>query len=299
MLTKPDPASPLIPVPEDIPGVLGVRAATAPLVPLVFDSPHSGLALPPEFEPAVDEATVRVSSDTHVDDLFSSVPEVGAPLLYACFPRSFLDPNRSLSDMDPQIVDEPWLHPVRDSTTARRGMGLIWRKAWGDTPMYDRPLTVAEAEARIRTYYVPYHAALRYLLDTSFAQFRRVYHMNCHSMTDRGHAMSSDVEGSARVDICIGDLHGTTAGPEFTRLIVETLEAEGLSVAMNAPFKGAELTEAYANPAIGRHSVQFEINRRLYMNEMTRERSADYLAFKAIMTRLAGTLSDFAASQPG
>ncbi|WP_050900880.1 N-formylglutamate amidohydrolase [Oceanicola sp. S124] len=289
----------LVPLPQPLPGVLDVTAPRAPAIPLVLDSPHSGTDLPDDFHPAVDAATVRVSADTHVDDIFAAAPDEGAPLLRALFPRSFLDPNRSLSDMDAQMVAGDWPHPVRDSNTARRGMGLIWRKAWGDQPMYAAPLSVEEAEARIRRYWIPYHAALRQLLDGAFAQHRCVWHLNCHSMTDAGHAMSSDGPGTSRADICIGDMHGASAGPGFTALLREAIGAEGFSVAMNKPFKGAELTEAYANPAINRHSVQLEINRRLYMDEGTRERSADYPAFKAAMTRVVAKVADHVRSESG
>lgn len=296
-MTQDLPVAPLVPMPASVADVLTVTAPRAPLIPLVLDSPHSGTDLPADFQPAVDPDMVRISADTHVDDIFAAAPDHGAPLLAALFPRSFLDPNRSLSDMDERMVAGTWPHPTRDSNTARRGMGLIWRKAWGETPMYDAPLPVAEAEARIRRYWLPYHDAVRQLLDGAFAQYRRVWHINCHSMTDAGHAMSSDGPGTRRADICIGDMLGTSAGPEFTALLREILEGEGFSVAMNRPFKGAELTEAYANPAIGRHSVQFEINRRLYMDEETRDRSADYPAFKAAMTRMVGCVADYVKAE--
>ena len=293
-MTPPEFNLPLLPVPEDIPGVLSIDAPKAPLVPLVFDSPHSGLDLPVDFHPAVDADAVRVSADTHVDDLFAAAPDYGAPLLRALFPRSFLDVNRSLSDMDVSMVDGQWPYPTRSSNTAKRGMGLIWRKAWDDTAMYDRPLTIAQARNRILTYWLPYHCALRRLLDASYGQFRTVYHINCHSMTNIGHTMSSDGKDASRPDICIGVLYGRSAGSEFTDLLCEILRDEGFVVEMNKPFRGAELTEAYSNPAIGRHSVQFEINRRMYMDETTREKAADFATFKAVMTRLSEKLPAYA-----
>lgn len=296
-MTKNHTPSFLLPMPVSVEGVLKVVAPKAPLIPLVLDSPHSGTDLPAEFRPAVDPAMVRVSADTHVDDLFAAGPDFGAPLLAALFPRSFLDVNRSLSDMDTSMTATDWPHPVRDSNTARRGMGLIWRKAWGDQPMYAAPLSVFEIEERIRRYWLPYHSALRQLLDGAFAQYRKVWHINCHSMTDGGHAMSSDGPQASRADICIGDMNGSSASVEFTSLLREYLQAEGFSVAMNTPFRGAELTEAYANPAIQRHSIQFEINRRVYMNESTRDRSADYPAFKAVITRLLSRVADYVVQE--
>ncbi len=282
---------------ETIDGVLSVIAPRGALVPMVFDSPHSGLDLPADFNPAVSAERVRVAADTHVDDLFSSAPAVGAPLLKAHFPRSFLDVNRSLLDMDPQLVDGPWPHPLRDSPTAKRGMGLMWRFAWGDEPMYSDPMSVIEAETRIGRYWYPYHARLASLLNTVYARFGRVYHLNCHSMTAVGHAISSDPAGTVRADICLGDLHGSSASKEFVAVIAQTLQAEGLDVAFNKPFRGAELVTAYSNPAHGRHSVQFEINRKLYMDETTRERTADYNALKQVLTRMNQTLADYASQQ--
>lgn len=278
-------------------GVLSVIAPRTPLVPMVFDSPHSGLEMPHNFTPAVSAERVRVAADTHIDDLFMSATEIGAPLLLAHFPRSFLDVNRSLLDMDTQLVDGEWPHPVRDSGTAKRGMGLMWRYAWGDEPMYASPMSVAEAEARISTYWQPYHHYLAALLNAVYARFGRVYHINCHSMTAVGHAISSDPAGTVRADICLGDLHGGSASAEFVSLIAETLKGEGLTVALNKPFRGAELVAAYSNPALERHSVQFEINRKLYMDETTRERNGGYDALKSVLARMNRVLADYASQQ--
>lgn len=280
-----------------VPGVFTVIGPKEPLVPMVFDSPHSGLTIPQEFHRAVSDERVLLAADTHVDDLFSSAPEIGAPLQLAHFPRSFLDVNRSLRDMDISMVDGDWSHPVRESATARRGMGLMWRYAWGDELMHDGPLTVAEAEARITRYWQPYHRSLASLLNAVHARFGRVYHINCHSMTAVGHAISSDPAGTIRDDICIGDLRGTSAAPEFVALVAETLTAEGLSVAINKPFRGAELTEAYSSPQRNRHSIQLEINRRLYMDETTRERTVGYDALKQALARMNGVLAAYASAQ--
>ncbi|WP_117195843.1 N-formylglutamate amidohydrolase [Rhizobium terrae] len=277
-----------------IEGVISVIAPRAPLVPMVFDSPHSGLDMPQDFHPAVTVERVRVAADTHVDDLFESAPAIGAPLLKAHFPRSFLDVNRSLRDMDTQLVSGEWPHPTRESGTAKRGMGLMWRFAWGNEPMYAAPMSVAEAEARIGKYWQPYHHHLAMLLNAVYARFGKVYHINCHSMTAVGHEISSDPPGTVRADICLGDLHGASSSQEFVALIAETLKAEGLDVALNRPFRGAELVTAYSNPAHGRHSVQFEINRKLYMDEATRERSPGYEKLKDVFARMNRVLADYA-----
>lgn len=279
--------------PLTIPGVLSIIPARAPRIPMVFDSPHSGLAIPDDFERVASDEMVLVSSDTHVDDLFSFAPLIGAPLLAAQFPRSFLDLNRSEQDVDLELVDGAWPHPVRESAAARRGMGLTWRFAWGDQPMYGRKLTVGELERRIDAYWRPYHRELQQLLDETHDRFGRVYHINCHSMPAAGHALSPDPAGTIRKDIVIGDYDGTSSEPDFVHMVLKTLESFGYSVSLNIPFRGAELVSAYSAPAKNRHSIQIEINRKLYMDEITRAKNADYGALKANLARLGEVCRDY------
>lgn len=276
----------------EIDDVLKIIPPTAPAIAMVFDSPHSGLTLP-DFERVVPDELVRLAADTHVDSLFDFAPSIGAPLLVAHFPRSFLDLNRSLMDVDLDMVEGPWPHPIRESASARRGMGLTWRYAWGDTPIYGRKLTVKELEDRIDTYWRPYHRELVRLLDETHAAFGKVYHINCHSMPAVGHVLSPDPAGTIRKDIVVGDYDGQASEPDFVRLVVETLEGFGYSVSLNVPFRGAELISAYSAPARNRHSIQIELNRRLYMDEETREKNAGYDALKANLTKLGHVMSAY------
>jgi N-formylglutamate amidohydrolase len=61
--------------------------------PMVFNSPHSGHALPAGFREStrLTEQQLRASEDSHVDILFSGCLNAGAPLLRALFSRSYLD----------------------------------------------------------------------------------------------------------------------------------------------------------------------------------------------------------------
>jgi N-formylglutamate amidohydrolase len=278
----------------DIPGVLTVTPPAAAPAPLVYDSPHSGLVIPADFRPAVAPALVLKASDTHVDALFDAAPGVGAPYLTAQFPRSFLDANRSVLDVDPDMLDGAWPHPRRDSATAKRGMGLSWRYAWEDIPMHAGPIPVAEMEARIERYWRPYHATLKALLDATHAAYGVVYHVDCHSMPAVGHRLSPDPAGTVRPDVVVGDYDGQACEPGFSALVAETLAGFGLAVVMNKPFRGAELVSAYSDPAAGRHALQIEVNRKLYMDEETREKTAGFADLKDKLDRLAVVVADYA-----
>ncbi len=48
----------------------------------------------------LDRHTIRQSEDTHVDAIFARAPHMGAVMLKANFPRSYLDVNREPYELD-------------------------------------------------------------------------------------------------------------------------------------------------------------------------------------------------------
>ena len=261
-------------------------------VPLVFDSPHSGTHYPADFDHLPPRALVRKAEDTHVDALYAAAPGVGATLIEALFPRAYIDPNRDVSDLDPAVVDDSWPGPLNPSRKTELGIGLVWRLAQGGVPMYARPLPVAEVERRIALCYEPYHAAVAAAIEERYRAFGAVWHIDCHSMPAIGDVMSDD-PGRPRADFVLGDRDGTTCAPEFTAFVARTLADMGYDVAINDPYKGVELVRRHGRPAERRHSLQIEVNRKLYMDEGSLERTSGFAALQADLTRLAEALADY------
>ncbi len=242
-------------------------------LPVLFDSPHSGVSYPRDFAFTCPLATLRQAEDTYVEELFAQAPEHGATLLCALFPRSYIDANRAIDDIDPALLDGPWPEPLNPTEKSALGIGLIRTLCRPGLPLYDGKLTVAEVAERIDRYYRPYHFQVASVLDGLAARFGAVWHVNCHSMPSAvGPAPARSMGKTKGVDFVIGDRDGTTSEPGFVALVADVLQGFGYSVAVNDPYKGVELLARYANPARGRHSIQLEINRRLYMNEETLER---------------------------
>ena len=129
-------------------------------LPLVLDSPHSGEDYPDDFDHAPPRLEVRRAEDTHVTRLYRSAPRHGATLIEATFPRSYIDPNRSLADVDPDLLADAWGEPLVPSRKTAQGIGLVWRIARSGVPMYARKLASAEVRARIDRCWRPYHDAL-------------------------------------------------------------------------------------------------------------------------------------------
>jgi N-formylglutamate deformylase len=216
----------------------------------------------------------------------------GATLIEARFPRAYIDPNRSLDDLDPDLIADAWDGPLQRSRKTEQGIGLVWRLARGGVPLYGRKLRAAEIRGRIERFYVPFHAALSAELDALHRRFGAVWHVDCHSMPAVGD-VNSDDPGRARDDFVLGDRDGTTCAAEFTATVAATLRDLGYQVAINDPYKGVEIVRRYGRPAAGRHSLQIEINRRLYMDEHTLIPNAGYPALEADLDRLAAALAVF------
>lgn len=272
-----------------------VHGPAQPQRPVVLDSPHSGFAMPDDFGSVRTAAELRDGEDCFIDELYLPVTARGVPLLAAQFPRTYLDPNRHAGDLDLDLLSEPWPSggvPYTPSGKARIGKALIWRTLDDGSPIYARRLGVAEVQQRIERYHRPYHAQLRALLDAAHARFGVVHHINCHSMNAVSGAMAEGGAGIARADIVLGDRDGTTCAPAFTRFVREFLGARGYQVKVNDPFKGVELVRAYADPAAGRHSLQLEVNKRLYMDSGTLTRHAGFDTLQAHLVQLIDAIAE-------
>jgi len=237
--------------------------------PLVLDSPHSGTTYPPDFAAAADFGALRTAEDTWVDDLWSGAVEHGVPLIGATFPRSYIDANRAIDEIDSLLLDSPWPDPINETGKVKLGKGLIWRMLDDGTPLYARKLSVDEVRHRIEACWKPYHAGVAALLDAAHARFGKVWHIDCHSMPSVAGAYATDKPGLVHPDFVLGDRDGTTAAPEFRQFVAGWLRQRGYDVAENDPYKGVELVRSFGRPAEGRHSLQIEINRKLYMDELT------------------------------
>lgn len=275
--------------------VLTIVPASGTMVPALFDSPHSGSLYPADFNAAIELIKLRRMEDAFVDELFAAAPANGAQLIAARFPRGYIDPNRTDDDIDPAEI-AGWTAVARPTEKSRVGKGLVWTRLHGLEALYDRQLTASEIQHRIDAYWRPYHAAVAEAYDTLHGQFGCVYHVDCHSMRAQGNAFDPDGE-AARADFVVSNHDGASCDPDFLDLVVSNLRGAGFNAAINDPYKGAELTKRYADPALGRHSLQIEINRRLYMDEMTIEKSAEFPAFKAHIDSLVAAVCSFAAEK--
>jgi N-formylglutamate amidohydrolase len=268
-----------------------ILAPSEQLLPLVFNSPHSGRFYPADFLAAscLDERAIRRSEDTFVDELFAGAVVFGAPMVAANFPRAWLDVNREPYELDPKMFDGtlPTYANVRSIRVAG-GLGTIARIVSESEEIYARPLAVDEALARIEGVYKPYHRTLRQTITDTFATFGIAVLIDCHSMPSIVRGGNSKL----RPDIVLGDRYGTSCSSELTDVAAQILSRLGYSVSRNKPYAGGFITEHYGQPAKGLHALQIEVNRCLYMDERSLQKTGGFARLQSDIARFISALAE-------
>ncbi|MBB4292850.1 N-formylglutamate amidohydrolase [Rhizobium leguminosarum] len=269
-----------------------VHEPVSQTIPFVYNSPHSGRIYPPEFiaQSRLEGIAIRRSEDHYVDELFGSAVALGAPLLAANFPRAYLDVNREPYELDPRMFDG-LLPPYANVNSLRvaGGLGTIPRIVAENMEIYARRLPVQEGLDRVEAVYKPYHATLRRLIARTHVQFGFGVLIDCHSMPGNVRVAGS----TARPDFIIGDRYGTSASAELSRAAIAILEEMGFAAIRNKPYAGGFITEHYGRPSRGLHALQIEVNRAIYVDEVTLDKRADFAAVADAVTAFMQQMADY------
>jgi N-formylglutamate deformylase len=269
-----------------------VHEPVSQTIPFVYNSPHSGRIYPPEFvaQSRLEGISIRRSEDHYVDELFGAAVELGAPLLLANFPRAYLDVNREPYELDPRMFDG-LLPPYANVNSLRvaGGLGTIPRIVAENMEIYARRLPVQEGLERVESVYKPYHSTLRRLIARTHVQFGFGVLIDCHSMPGNVRVAGSN----ARPDFIIGDRYGTSASAELSRTAISILEEMGFAAIRNKPYAGGFITEHYGRPSRGLHALQIEVNRSIYVDEVTLEKRPDFSTVAAAVTSFMRQMAEY------
>jgi len=255
--------------------------------PLIFASPHSGRRYPADLlaNCRIGLLSLRRTEDAYVDELFAGAAAHGACVLSAQIARAYVDLNRDPAELDLDMFDErPAQSGAKASARVQAGLGAIPRISGDGQSIYRRKLAWSDGQHRIAAIHRPYHGMLQNLVDETKALFGCSVLIDCHSMP-------SSARGAQAPDIVLGDRFGASCHPSVTALVEATLRKLGYRVARNTPFAGGHTTQSYGRPSHRTHALQIEINRALYVDERTLERTNGYARIRADMGRLAEALA--------
>lgn len=280
------------------PGIFIRYEPDGSLAPVLVDVSRSGREYPADFRSPLPFTEVHDNVSMYVEELCGKAPEFGATLLFACFPNTYIDTNRSASDIDESLIDGKWPGPIVQSDFTQRGLGLLKRLSRYGTQMQERRLTVAEVQERLAKYHEPYHQELSRLLNGFHKNFGAAWQMSFHCMSAVGAPTHAD-PGKDRADFCVGDIHGTTCKREFLDVVVETLRGLGHTVSVNFPYYGGELTARHSDPGSGVNSLFIEINKRMFIDTKTFKRTDGFDATRASVETLLAKVAEYARGRTG
>lgn len=240
------------------------------LKPLFVTVPHSGEVIPREtpWLQGLKEEVVMCDVDRFVDRLYTPALEsLQLPFIIAETHRYAADLNRLESDIDALSVVGGAESPERFSP----GIGLHWARTTHGEILMPQPMTQDLHKRLVELYHRPFHKKVNDLFESYLSQGASdIYQLDAHSMPSQGTSAHKD-PGQTRAEIVISDYLGKSCAPQFKDLVISAYEEAGLEVAYNTPYIGGRITQRYGQPELGRHCIQVEINRSLYMNETSKQ----------------------------
>ena len=234
--------------------------------PIIFNNPHSGRIYNGSFlrQAVLNFKQIRISEDFYVDQLLESVTKSGSFLLEACFPRSFVDVNRSPHDLDEKLIANLNSADINPRTAA--GLGVIPRIVGDGIELYDTKLNLDEVNFRLDTCFFPYHKKLKELIGRAVRRFGGAILFDVHSMPHSCLESSTDRRCSIP-QVVLGDCFGSSCGSKLSQKVFDIFVSQGFNVKRNSPFSGGFITKNYGLPNQNVQAIQIEIDRSLYMDE--------------------------------
>jgi len=278
---------------EVVPGVFVRFDATGPEAPVLIDVSRSGREYPHDFRSPLPFTDLHDNVSMYVEDLYAIGPSLGVPMLFACFPNTYIDTNRSAADIDETLIDGKWPGTIKQSDFTERGLGLLKRLSRYGEPLQERKLTVQEVQHRLAKYHEPYHRELARMLADMKLKHGVAYQMSCHCMSAVGAPTHAD-PGKPRSDFNLGNMHGATCTPEFLSFATKTLERLGHSVSVNFPYYGGELIARHGRPKEGVESIFIEVNKRLFIDTTTFKKTANFDDLKRSIDQLVAEVVAYA-----
>ncbi len=224
---------------------------------LILHIPHSGTEFYDNQKPfaRLFLEKARDLVDWYTDELFS--PDEGDKrILPVVFPLC-----RTACDVE-RMTDDP---------LEEKNLGIIYD---GGNPLGDRSGIVSTGDrnyAQVRRYdeYVGHHHRMENLILSNSGSLV----IDCHSFSSGPTLLLPDSGAASKYDICIGfNEDRTRPDDKFIGTVCSHFEALGYKVGVNEPFSNSK---TFSTPVIYK-SIMIEVNKRLYMDEETLEKTEGF-----------------------
>ena len=250
------------------------RAKHTPL-PIIISVPHSGLQIPDSIKQTMDPQVAHNPSDTDffVDQVYSFAPNLGITMIKANYSRYVADLNRN--------PDNKPLYPGRAVTS------VVPQKTFAGQNIYltDSSFDIQE---RVAEFHQPYYHAVEQEIQELKKTYKNVLVWDGHSIE----RVVPKIHPDPLVDLMLGSRDQSSADPSLIDLTQKLLSESKYSFAHDAIFKGGNITHHFSHPSKGRHTLQLEMSKDIYMdtstNQIDQEKTTRLQALlKSVLLQLA------------
>lgn len=233
---------------------------------LVLHIPHSSTIVPllegyVSTQEEINQEIIKLT-DWYTDDLFDSEED---DKIVAPFSRIFCDVER-FADDDHEVM-------------SKFGMGVLYEKLDNGNQ-----LRIVSSKLKLdvlKGYYWKHHNRLNTAVKNHLEQSKSCLILDCHSFP------SSPLTRALVQDHNTPDFNiGTDSFHTPSYLIEASQEyfnSKGLSLGIDTPYSGSIVPMEYYQKDSRVSSIMLEVNRRMYLNEPTNQKSEGYLRAKEIV----------------
>ena len=235
-----------------------------PDTPILITVPHAGDIYPNLFikNLKVNLCEVRRIEDYQSDKILDKIDEHMADIIVAQCSRAVVDLNRSRNAIDHSMFNQVFeYNTVSEKQMIKYGLGVFPNKIFGKT-ILKSPLPVSYASHMLENYYDPFHKSLYKRIKYLSKVFGFCYHIDLHTMPSK-----ALLNFKKEPDIVLGDNFGKSCSLGLMNYLQSVFKENGFTVEVNNPYAGGFITRNYGNPFKGVHTIQIEINRKIYMDE--------------------------------
>lgn len=239
---------------------------------IILHVPHSSLLFPDDvFRDKSGKELLRSESkdliDYHTMELFflyKGRRDSRISVFFSVFCRTLCDVER-----------------LKDDPLEARNMGILYGGHELRCSKYGLKET---ADAEFLQYYEKYHeAAGKYI-----AGKRNPLLIDCHSFSSHSTKLVEMTPEMAEIDICLGfNEDETRPSDDFLSRVEKHFTDNGYIVALNRPFSNSKTFDTGGHQY---HSLMIEVNKRVYMNEETLEKTDGFEKLQACLISLYNTI---------
>lgn len=255
-----------------------------PIIPFFVTMPHSGEKVPDEctWLHNLEEKILMCDVDRYIDVIYEpSLQKLKVPYHKTEWHRYAVDLNRIPQDIDCDSV------MGSENISGSNSRGYHWVVTTLNYPLMQSPISKELHNKLTDLIYTPFHDGVKTLYaDFKKKGFEHVFHLDAHSMPSLGTNQHKD-PGQYRADIVISDNLGVSCDSRYKDIVIAAYKEVGFSISYNWPYMGGRVTQQYGKPEVGQQALQVELNRALYMDEVTKKIKPDYVVvqeqiFKAL-----------------